>query len=720
MATFAITPGSAAAISPGAPWAWGSNTYGQLGDNTTVDKLTPVAVSGLTGVTAIAGGQNFSLALKSDGTAWAWGSNVYGQLGDNTTVDKHTPLAVSGLTGVTAIAAGQNHSLALKSDGTVWAWGWNFAGQLGDGSVGDSHTPLPVSGLNGVTGIAAGGAHRVALKSDGTVWAWGENAAHTPAQVSGLTGVAAIAAGYRHSLALKSDGSVWAWGSNSSGQLGDGTTVGTFTPVAVSGLTGVTALAGGNLHSLALKSDGSVWAWGANAYGELGDGTTAEKHTPVAVNGLTGVTAVAAGSLHSLGLKSDGTVWAWGANFSGQLGDSTTVDKQSPVAVSGLTGVTAIAAGEYFSLALRGGTPPPPPPPPSPAITALSPASAQAGGHDLSLTISGNNFDLGASAQWNGTPLQRLALAGCGSTTCQLAVSVPASLITSFGAAEITVASGTTMSPPATFYVTATGVGVVASASATATSAHKVAQASAGGVTAVGQGIGTLSVGLFAGNPVATSPSPSAIGTAFADIRAASGSSFTSITVTHCATGGGNQMSYYTGGWYPVSPQTVSAGTACISSVIGSSSSPKVSQMSGTVFAVSTVVQPKALLVGCAPGHVAVGQATRCIGVVIGGGSGAATPSGVVSFASSGAGTFAGSPCTLVGFGPLAGCQVTYTPSAVGTGSHAITADYGGDLVYAPASATHALTVATADDTTSIGHDDAKRVPRPTWGAPGA
>ena len=98
-----------------------------------------------------------SLALKSDGTVWAWGYNNYGQLGDGTTTDRHTPVSVSGLTGVTAIAGGYGHSLALKSDGTVWAWGYNSYGQLGDGTTTDRHTPVDVSGLSGVTAIAGGG-----------------------------------------------------------------------------------------------------------------------------------------------------------------------------------------------------------------------------------------------------------------------------------------------------------------------------------------------------------------------------------------------------------------------------------------------------------------------------------------------------------------------------------------------------------------------------------
>src|SRR6266446_10181 len=120
--------------------AWGYNFYGQLGNGTNTDSNTPVQTSGLSGVTAIAGGLFHSLALKSDGTVWAWGYNGVGELGNATFTSNNTPVQVLGpagvgfLTGVTAIAVGGQHSLALKSDGTVWAWGDNDLGQLGNGT----------------------------------------------------------------------------------------------------------------------------------------------------------------------------------------------------------------------------------------------------------------------------------------------------------------------------------------------------------------------------------------------------------------------------------------------------------------------------------------------------------------------------------------------------------------------------------------------------------
>src|SRR5438132_638747 len=152
--------------------AWGYNERGQLGDGTTQGSDLPVAVSGLSGVVAVSGGGSHSLALLGDGTVRAWGSNGSGQLGDGTITGpetcaearpcSRTPVAVSGLGGVGAIAAGSDHSLALVENGTVMAWGQNQFGQLGTGTTVNGSVAIPVSELSGVSTISAGEYHSLA------------------------------------------------------------------------------------------------------------------------------------------------------------------------------------------------------------------------------------------------------------------------------------------------------------------------------------------------------------------------------------------------------------------------------------------------------------------------------------------------------------------------------------------------------------------------------
>ena len=231
----------------GAVWCWGINSYGALGDGTTVTTTYPVAVSGLgAGVAAVAAGTNHTCALTTDGAVWCWGRNNRGQLGDGTTTDHLTPVAVSGLgIGVTAIAAGPTTPVRSRQGARSSAGEATIDGQIGDGSTTDRTTPVTVSSLG--------------------------------------SGVAAIAAGHSHTCAATSAGAAWCWGFNSYGQLGDGTTSMRYTPVAVSGLgSGVASIVGGYYHTCAITTGGAVSCWGQNSSGALGDGTTTSRTTPVA------------------------------------------------------------------------------------------------------------------------------------------------------------------------------------------------------------------------------------------------------------------------------------------------------------------------------------------------------------------------------------------------------------------------------------------------------
>jgi alpha-tubulin suppressor-like RCC1 family protein len=195
---------------------------------------------------AIAAGGTFSLALKSDGTVWAWGSNSDGQIGDNTTaVERLSPVQATGLTGVSAVAAGTSHALAVKSDGTVWAWGDGQWAQLGEPGNTDRRAPIQVTAISNAVAVAAGSSHSLVLTSDGHVWSFGNNGsgqlgfsnpnAYAPAVITTLPPVVAIDAGAYFSVAVEADGTVWTWGNNTSGQLGDGTQFYRWKPTAISG-----------------------------------------------------------------------------------------------------------------------------------------------------------------------------------------------------------------------------------------------------------------------------------------------------------------------------------------------------------------------------------------------------------------------------------------------------------------------------------------------------
>jgi alpha-tubulin suppressor-like RCC1 family protein len=239
---------SCALTSLGKAYCWGTNEGGHLGDGTTNDSNQngPQAVIGSFAFVRISAGDDHTCALTSRGTAHCWGVNSWGELGDGTTVGSgvNGPQAVIGGLIFASISVsrdgGDAHTCALTALGKAYCWGRNNSGQLGDGTTNDSNQNGPQAVIGGRTfvSIRAGEDFTCALTARGKAYCWGDNAfaqlgdgtavdsgVNGPQAVIGGRTFASISAGDDHTCALTRRGVAYCWGYNLCGQLGDGTTV---------------------------------------------------------------------------------------------------------------------------------------------------------------------------------------------------------------------------------------------------------------------------------------------------------------------------------------------------------------------------------------------------------------------------------------------------------------------------------------------------------------
>ena len=204
------------------------------------------------------------MALKANGTVYAWGCNSYGQLGDNGTTNSNRPVQV--VTGQQGSASGYlekvveldaaseadstwGTSIAVTESKEVYGWGYSNYGALGkDGTF---KSPIKVSNINTAVGVALGGTSNAQftyiLKEDGTVSSLGYNdygqlgngttTSSTAQDVKNVTDIVQVSGsqnGYFGAF-VKKDGTVWTVGNNGKGQLGDGSSINKSKPVQVGG-----------------------------------------------------------------------------------------------------------------------------------------------------------------------------------------------------------------------------------------------------------------------------------------------------------------------------------------------------------------------------------------------------------------------------------------------------------------------------------------------------
>lgn len=287
----------------------GINNSGALGLNypSTTYVSNPVQISGTSSNPWI--DIEGAHALKADGTLWAWGNNVYGQVGDNTTINRSSPVQVLHPNGSKwsiickdSYGLGQS-TFCIDEYGYLWGWGLGSSGSLGNNSSINQSTPVQIgSDQWKYISSAGGGGGAGGIKIDGTLWTWGFDSQgqlglglpypsyrSTPTQVGTDNTWKQVTMSPRACLAIKNDGTLWALGGeNAYGGLGLNDRNKRSTPTQVgSGLDWKHVSSSGFLIDLvgAVKTDGTLWMWGSSSLdGRLGlNDNVAQRSTPTQV-----------------------------------------------------------------------------------------------------------------------------------------------------------------------------------------------------------------------------------------------------------------------------------------------------------------------------------------------------------------------------------------------------------------------------------------------------
>ncbi len=321
---------SGALTAQGRMFMWGEGSDGRLGQGLKQDEWLPVNITGKFSlsvgekITQIALGGQHSAALTNRGKLYMWGRNSFGRIGNNSTLEQLTPLNITSIVGspfstlaasdlITKVALGSEHSAAITSTGKVFTWGNNRVGQLGIGRTSYEQT-LPqnittrflLSTNEKIVDISLGREHTMALSSSGKLFTWGGggegrlgNSSTTnqtsPVNITyqgdfinlAIDPIRTIEAGLLHSGARSQNGRLFVWGAGGNGRLGTGSTINQLTPKEITRQGSLVLMSGkievfslGFEHTLIANNLDRIYSVGLGANGRLGGGTDTTIFTP--------------------------------------------------------------------------------------------------------------------------------------------------------------------------------------------------------------------------------------------------------------------------------------------------------------------------------------------------------------------------------------------------------------------------------------------------------
>jgi alpha-tubulin suppressor-like RCC1 family protein len=353
----------------GIAYCWGYNANNQIGDRTTTTRQVPVAVVwvNVNTTTNVAPGGRTSCAIRNGGIAYCWGDNSYGQLGNGSTLNSSVPTMVLGNYTWASISSGTDSydglatTCGVTTSGAGYCWGSNGNGQGGDGTATNHLVPTLVSGGYTWASITVGFFDACGITTSGAGYCWGanvdgEDGNNTTTQNNSPV---AINGGYTWAQLSLGDGSTcgvttsyvgYCWGTDNTGQLGINSSADAKSvPTLVNGGRSWAQVSTGVYDSCGVTTAGAGFCWGYNNAGEVGNNLTAEVNVPTSVNGSYTWSQIWEGSKNTCGLTTAGVAYCWGINTTYEVGDGSVTTRKIPTLVSGGLTFQSVAVGDDYT-----------------------------------------------------------------------------------------------------------------------------------------------------------------------------------------------------------------------------------------------------------------------------------------------------------------------------------------------------------------------------------
>jgi alpha-tubulin suppressor-like RCC1 family protein len=322
-------------IDNGNMYAWGNNTYGQLGNNTTTSSLIPILIPKQNGYywVNVSVFFNYTMAINSNGELYGWGNNTNGQLGTGNNTSYFSPQNVSNINGINkkwiSVKTCNNLTIGLTTDGQIYAWGKVSSFPNYFSQTADLLNKTEIFTTNGPwSKISLGNIRILAINTNGDLHIINmTDRDHVLINKIDNLNWIHISSGYDHYMAINGNKELYAFGSNNMyGQIGIGNNIqqNTLTKVIVDGqsiLWGKVEC--GYQHTIGLDINGNMYSWGRNMFGQLGNNTLININKPILIK--NNIYDIFAGMNSTIAIDNNNLLYGCGKNDFGQLGTGSDI-----------------------------------------------------------------------------------------------------------------------------------------------------------------------------------------------------------------------------------------------------------------------------------------------------------------------------------------------------------------------------------------------------------